>query len=319
MSLSVDQIRRLNVMCPVADRVQLGTLLSALETQLNRDYDLVFPLPGTLGADVGADGDGTLVGDLALKNPGDATYDGVVAQYDANGSPRVTDYTTEAANATANDVLPFPTSPAQYDHAAFAAAVKFFGLLVNITTQANMSATTVWKYSGPSGALSALTPLFDASSALQVAGTGWKLMTFEPPADWTAVAMADTLLDERYMVICQISAFASSTTEPLIGQMKFVHAVGDGIPAPRTGAVSKLVFNFNTVSGSTANSEFMLINVTQGTWTFFTKTKATQFEEVAGALAVTAGDELVLCQVSEDGSTEFADGFVNVIVTPTAV
>ena len=319
MSLSTDEIRRLNKMGPVPNRTQLGTLLSQLEARLNTNYRLTIPLPGTLGPDTAADGDGVLFGDLDPVDPGDSTYDGVVAQYDSDGSTKITDYTDEAADATQNDVLPFPTSPAQYDHAAFAAAVKFMGLLIKIGTQANMTATTAWKYSTTGGAFSALTPLFDATSALQVAGTGWKLLAFPPPDDWVAVAMTDTLEDERYAVICQITAFTSSTTEPLIDQVKFIHAVGDGIDVPITGSVSKLIFNFNTVSGSTADSVFLLINVTQGTWQTYTKTKATEYEEVEATLAVTAGDELVLCQVTEDGSTEFADGSVHVEIDPTEV
>jgi hypothetical protein len=319
MSLSTDEIRRLNKMGPVPGRVQLGTLLSQVEARLNANYRLTIPLPGTLGADVGADGDGVLFGDLTHKDPGDATYDGVVAQYDASGTPKVTDYTTEAAEATQNDVLPFPTSPAATDYAAFAAAVKFIGLLIKIGTQANMSATTAWKYSGPAGALTALTPLFDATSGLLVAATGWKLMHFPPPSDWTAVALADTVTGERYMVVCEIATLSSSTTEPLIDQVKFIHAVGDGIDAKIAGTVNKLIFNFNTVSGSTANSAFLLLNVTQGTWQTYTKTKATAYEEVEADLAVTAGDELVLCQVTEDGSTEFADGSVHIEIDPTEV
>ncbi len=319
MALTADEIRRLNKVHPVGNRVQLGTLLSQLQARLNANYRLTIPLPGTLGADVGADGDGVLFGKLTHKDPGDATYDGIVAQYDANGATKVTDYTTEAANATGNDVLPFPTSPAVGDYAAFASAVKFFGLLIKIGTQANMSATTAWKYSGPAGALTALTPLFDNTSALKVAGTGWKLMCFPPPADWTAVALADTIIGDRYMLVCEIATLSSSTTEPLIDQVKFVHAVGDGIDVKITGTVKKLIFNFNTASGTTADSIFLLINVTAGTWQSYTKTKATAYQEVSGDLAVTAGDELVLCQVTEDGSTEFADGSVIIEIDPTEV
>ena len=79
-----------------------------------------------------------------------------------------------------------------------------------------MSATTAWKYSGAAGALTALTPLFDATSGLLVAATGWKLMAFNPPADWTAVALADTVTGDRYMVVCEIATLSSSTTEPLL-------------------------------------------------------------------------------------------------------
>jgi hypothetical protein len=46
--------------------------------------------------------------------------------------------------------------------------------------------------------------------------------------------------------------------------------------------------------------------VTAGTFVEFTKTKATASEGIACVLAVTADDELVLEQIQEDGSTEFA-------------
>ena len=320
MALSTDEIRRLNGMCPVADRTQLGTLLSQIETMLNLNYRITVPLPGTLGADVGADGDGVLFGDLTHQDPGDATYDGIVAQHYVGGTPEVTDYTAEAASAGANDVLPFNATPGALDYAAFCSAQKFFALLVKIGTQANMTATTIWRYSDDDAlSFADLTPLFDATAGLQVAATGWKLMAFSPPTDWVATALADTIAGERYTVICQISAFTSSTTEPLLSEVKFVHAVGSGIDVLHSGTVKSLIFNFNTVSGTTADSIFLLINVTQGTWQTYTKTKATAFQEVTGDLAVTAGDELVLCQVTEDGSTEFANGSVHIEIDPTGV
>lgn len=314
-SVQADKLDR--KVCRAMKEVSLGTQIRAAQTRINNGMRFDIPLPGTLGVDVNPDGAGCLFGSLTLKDPGDATYGGIVAQYDVDGSPQITDYTTEAAEATGNDVLPFPTAPALNDYGVFGSLQKFFGLLINITTQSNMSATTIWEYS--KAAYGTLTPKHDASTILQVAGTGFKLVTFEPPADWAADVLPDTITGTRYHVRCRISAFTSSTTEPLIGQVKFLHAVGSGYKIPVAGQVDALVFNFNTVSGSTADSVFLLVNLTQGTWQSYTKTKATAYQRVAGVLAVAADDELALVQIGEDGSTEFADGSVHIEYTPTAL
>ncbi len=62
-----------------------------------------------------------------------------------------------------------------------------------------------------------------------------------------------------------------------------------------------------TAAASNADSKFLIINLTRGTWDDFTWTKADVMDSETMSLAVTTGDKLVLAQVAEDGSTEFAN------------
>ena len=59
-----------------------------------------------------------------------------------------------------------------------------------------------------------------------------------------------------------------------------------------------------------------MINVTQGTFDTFTWTKTDIMDrDTTVSLAVTAGDEIAIQMVQEDGSTEFAGGSLILEVT----
>jgi len=299
--------------------------------RVNDDLRMPLVLGGTLGSDVGLGG--TLVGLPAATDPGTATILPAVFGWD-NGEAadsQAVDYTAEAASAGADDVLVFPAVATIEDAFHISAVEKFHAVLVDIGVQADMAVTTVWEYSDNAGDATSFTAIpaatmADATTAMQVAGTSTYLITFVPPTDWAAIIPSgetdDVVLKDvaRYTIRCRISAFTSTTTEPVVTQVWTYHlSTMAGIPAPVTGSVASIMFNFNTASGSTGDSYFLLGNVTQGTYQSYTKTKATVFEIVAGVLAVTEGDELVLMQVAEDGSTEFADGSGTLLITPTAV
>ena len=66
--------------------------------------------------------------------------------------------------------------------------------------------------------------------------------------------------------------------------------------------------NALTASASNGDSQFILVNTTQGTFDAFTWTKADAMDNATISLTMAASDELALVQITEDGTTEFADG-----------
>lgn len=312
------------------NRTALDTAEASIVNLLARANDSILftiPLAGTMGADTGVGG--CVFGNPAATNPGAATLLPVVAQFDTGevAGSKCTNYTTEAAEATDDDVICFPASPANGDAFLLGAAQKFHAVLIGISTQANMSLTTTWEYTDTtdddtSWTAIPATTMLDNTTAMQVAGTGNKLLVFQPPADWATVTM-DTgavLSGAKYYIRCVVSAFSSSTTEPLVDQVWFYF--GDqftGIQAPVTGNIDAVYFNWNTLSAANADSKFLIWNVTQDTFQVYTCTKATALVRATGTLAITENDQLVVIQCAEDGSTEFADGSISLEITPTAI
>jgi hypothetical protein len=81
-----------------------------------------------------------------------------------------------------------------------------------------------------------------------------------------------------------------------------------GLEAPAAAtAGGKITMSAQTVSATNADSVFLIINTTRGTCAAVTWTKADPHVEATFSLPMSAGDELALVQVTEDGTTEFAD------------
>ena len=322
MALTVEEQVKLDNMCPSAKRALLGTTIRNAASAQN----MAMPLPGTLGSDVGVGG--TVYGLPVATLPGAATYLPFVGHYDTGESAgsKLVDDTADAASAGASDVLVWPAAPAVGDSFLIGAAFPFHGVLINVGTKmVSEDMTAVWKYSDSGVDPSAWTAipaatLNDATLTMLVDATGSVLLTFAPPSDWTAVILDGGSVEPlaKYWIACDITVFTSLGTNPLVTQLWTYHAgTMSGTAAIATGNVTAIDFNFNTASGSTADSTFVLANITQGTYQTYNKTKATVFEAVAATLAITLGDELALIQVSEDGSTEFANGSATLIIAPT--
>ena len=88
----------------------------------------------------------------------------------------------------------------------------------------------------------------------------------------------------------------------------------NGVRSPITGNLLGVEMNALTVSGSTADSKFLLVNVTTGAFRAFTwtKTEVSDTATFGTNLPVTLGDKLALVQWQEDGTTELADAFFQV-------
>jgi len=263
------------------------------------------PIPvallGTLGIDTGPASDGVHVGSIT------ASAIGAALACDYAATPVYTNETTAANNATANDMNLLPASPAANDAYLFGFDNIACGMALTIGTKAvSFVGTMVAEYSKSDGTFATLTLLTDQSEKGMVDGTGAKVVLWEPPSAWGACTISS--LTKRW-VRFRCSEFTSIGTVPL-GTRVYGYELdhGSGLKVPLNGALSRVQWQAATVSGSTADSVFAVINVTKGTMDTFTLTKATVAGEVTGLnLGFARGDVLAIKQLSEDGTTEFAN------------
>ena len=288
-----------------ADLTKLaGVTASAAE--LNRTTSIVSHIltvacPGTFGVDTG--GGGTTRG---MRLGIDAADSVNQVEREDNSAGTFTDETADATNDGTGDVTltqPFDTNDAIY----IGLDEQFDCLLTDVSTAGAgdaVASETVWEYYNGSSWAS-LTTFTDPAGAF--AATGNNYLTFAPPSDW-----ATTTIDGgSALYFLRLRATADNvynTTEPIIDRLVPFQA-SSGVPSPVTGTISQVDMHAETASGSTANSVFVITNITQATYDTITWTKQQGFaRDNTVSLAVTAGDQLAIRQVTEDGSTEFADG-----------
>ncbi len=274
------------------------------ETKMDMSLPITLSLPFEVGTRVGPISDGVLLGVLTRQ-----AIDACLVEEDGSG---FTDETIDINDADASDVAltdPFSTS----DSIHFGMDNKFTQVVIQIGTAGSgdaVAAETLWEYSKGSdtwGSLEAVEGFEDSTVALE-AGTSTYVISFLPPADWAT----DTInaLGPHYWIRMRATADAVyNTTSPLLTQGWACEvSVGQGIVIPMAGTISAVDLTALTVSATNDDSEFLLINITTGLWEQITWTGADQMDRVTGlALVVSAGDQVVLQQITEDGSTEFAD------------
>lgn len=120
--------------------------------------------------------------------------------------PAFTSYTTEINNATADDVIWWPASPAVDDAFYFGFYSPGRILTLSIGTAANFSATFAWEYYDGSSWV-ALPNVVDNTDNLQVAGQ--QQVSWDMPFDWAETTVNSVT---SYFVRIRISAFTSATT-----------------------------------------------------------------------------------------------------------
>lgn len=272
-------------------------------SELAINLPMTIALPFTLGNRGGAQADGVLVGRLTRQ-----AVDAAIQE--DNSLTSFVDETADANSAGANDThLPDPedTNDALY----FGMTNKFSAVVINIGTSGvgdAVGAETAWEYSQGAAAWAALTEVTDDTTKLEAA-PGAAVVSFLPPADWAT----DTVNTQGPFYFIRLRMTADNvynTTRPQITQVWAQELiVGQGIVCPFTGTISAVDLSAVTASATNNDSEFLIINRTQGTFAQLTWTGADEIDRITGlTLAVTAGDELVVQMISEDGTTEFANG-----------
>lgn len=155
-------------------------------------------------------------------------WDGVMTGAVAFDDPTETDETTEANNATENDMTLLPATPAVGDAYYFGHSGTFDKLKLNIGTQGAGVWTITWKY-WDGDSWEPLTHLLDGTDHFRAA-TGNHEVTFAIPGDWALKTIQSI---EAYWIKADVTAYTSITTQPkghqswIVGRYEVV-GTGDG-------------------------------------------------------------------------------------------
>lgn len=214
----------------------------------------------------------------------------------------------------------FPDTETTADAAFFGAAATFSLLWFDISaTVATYGADSiVWQYWNGT-AWTTLTIKYDGTStaAGKIAGErpfmrdGYIL--FDKPSDW---AMTTVDSQSAYWIRANVNA-AQITQIPLTDSHEHYTSTFTGTTIPFKGTISSGRFAFETTSATNADTKVMLVNITQGTSSaekIITKGKL-DVTIADFALDVNADDCIAFVCTDEDGTTEYAGGTCELLIT----
>ncbi len=228
--------------------------------------------------------------------------------------PNYTDDTTDFTDDGAADVILLPAIPTVGDSFAIGYTEKFCKAKVTTSTARTGTATLVVKYWDGSS-ITAITKIDDDTVGWSTTA-GTLLINFVPPTDWVANTAANGPNGQAgFFIWMELTALTSVTANPVAtqGWVYPLKTGASGIKAAAAFSTFKLTMNAQTKSGTTEDSEFLVINTTSGAYANITWTKADPFVEDTASLIVAKNDEIAIVQVGEDGTTEFADA--NLVLT----
>ena len=220
--------------------------------------------------------------------------------YIISDTPTWTDDTTDFNDAGAGDVDLLPAYPVLNDAFYIGADARFCKLKATLS-QARIAGTMIIEYSTAAG-WTALTS--NDNSATWSTGASTYITSWVPPADWVAKIVNS---QSAYWVRVRLSV-EGVTTQPILSQgwvKDFTH--GDGIAINGDVTFTRVQATAQTASGANADSKFLIINLTDGTYDDVTWTKTDVCDTDTVSLAFDDDDKLVLVQVIEDATTEFAN------------
>jgi hypothetical protein len=222
------------------------------------------------------------------------------------------DLTAEANSGTTDDVHVTSAYPIAGDRGYFGYSEQFCKLLLEVSTAATGTFTLSWKYwDGDSWV--ALTTLDDSTVSFSEAA-GTYVLSFKPPVDWEANTVENGPNGEAgYFVVAEVATATGVPTEPLIEQcwvLPLDAPAASGITIPAGVApftITGVSMTAVTASAGGTDSSFLLLNATSGFFAQFTWTAGAAVDSAEVSVPVAAGDELLVVQIGEQGTTEFAD------------
>ena len=136
------------------------------------------------------------------------------------------------------------------------------------------------------------------------------LVNFVPPSDWVANTAANGPNGQTgFFVVMELTVLTSVTQQPLGTQAWVLPLVtgASGFTSPVSGTFKTVRMNALTASATNGDSIFLIVNATTGASAAFTWTKAVACMEATVSLIVGRLDEVMIIQLAEDGTTEFAN------------
>ncbi len=220
-----------------------------------------------------------------------------------------TDDTTDMTDAGAGDVDLLPAYPVVGDGFYFGHATeKFCKLKVTTSQERTGTATLVLKYWN--GSAMATVTTYDDDSVGWSGAAGTHLIHFVPPSDWALTTAANGPNGEAgYFVAIEMIAIIDVTQQPLATQgWIFLNITGaSGVKFPRGFSSCEVCMSARTVSGSTQDSTFLLVNTDSGESVSVAWSKALAMVSANVTLEVKKWQQVALVQVTEDGTTELAN------------
>lgn len=147
--------------------------------------------------------------DVATATYSPGAVDGAIAD---DGGVQ-TDETTEANNATVDDMTLLPAAPAVDDAYYFGKSSLWDWLCLNISTAGAGTWTIKWEYWNGATWVELPSGYYDTSNGFRSAGK--QSVSFARPGDW---ATSTLMLMDLYWVRARVSSYSSITTQPLGAQ-----------------------------------------------------------------------------------------------------
>ena len=228
-----------------------------------------------------------------------------------------TDDLTDLNDAGTGDVALLPAIPAGVDDAFYYGYTERFCKIKLVYSQALTGTNTIlleyWN-----GSAWATVTTYEDDTAGYTTGAGTVYIHFAPPSDWASNTAANGPNGETgYIVRMRMSALTSYTQAPL-GTSATVFPLSTGASGmaapPLSGSLITVSFNAGTKSATNNDSSFIVVNTTSGESATVTWTKGTVTDSATATLRTSRGDQIALVQITEDGTTEFADA--NIQITP---
>ena len=241
-----------------------------------------------------------------------------LAKADDGGSFANLAVTAAEGGYTANYQI-WPDTELEDDACYFGAAAPFGVLTFNVAaTVATYGADSVeWEYyNGTTWAT--LTIIYDETDTNDQSGARPFMqdgqLIFSAPTDW-----ASTTIDSQaaYWIRARIKAGFNVTQIPLLDSEEHKLVTSPtALEMPTEGVIGRGRISFVTVSGANNDTKIILCNLTKGTASAITTlTQALAANEVADfAVACDAGDQIVVYITQEDGTTEFANGIMELLL-----
>lgn len=229
--------------------------------------------------------------------------------------------TSSAGAGYTGDYQLFPDAEAIGDYALFGAAAPFGVIKIDVSaTAATYSGDGVtWQYWNGS-AWATLTVLWDDTNTTPAAAGKRPFMQdgqiiFSAPTDWAASTIDS---QSAYWIRAYVNA-ATLTQIPLLDSHEhYIITDSAATEIPARGTISRGRFTFTTNSGANDHTDVILCNLTSGACSAIKVITKALYQGVEIAdfdLTVAAGDALAIYATDEDGTTEYANGQVELTLT----
>ena len=240
-----------------------------------------------------------------------------LAVVDDGGDLQLLSTSATGAGVAANYQL-FPDVEVENDAAYFGGAAPFGAMFFDIDTVATYGADSLtWEYWN-GAAWAALTIVWDqtdttAQDGLRSFQQDGEII-FSAPSDWASTTVNG---QAGFWVRARCNATVDITQTPTTNSVEHkLISAPTAFEMPSAGIIGRARVSFVTESGGAADTDFILCNLTKGTCSAIkTLTKQLTVNEIADfALTCDASDQLSVYVTNEEGTTEFADGRMEMTV-----